>query len=171
MIRLAEIDDLRRLKSFYDDVIDYQRYDSCGAAWTKDVYPSENDLKRHLENDLFYILEEKGKITGAACISLHEDENYRNAPWSLNLKEDEIAVLHLMAIHPSCRGKNLSKEPLSFIINNVSGKVKAIHLDVIKGNSRAAKLYEKAGFRSIGSYKVFYEDTGSIMVDLMEYVY
>ncbi|MBQ6126762.1 MAG: GNAT family N-acetyltransferase [Erysipelotrichaceae bacterium] len=171
MIRLAEKDDLIRLKSFYDDVIDYQRYDSCGAAWTKDVYPSVNDLKRHLENDLFYILEEREKIAGAACISLHEEENYRNAPWSLNLKEEEIAVLHLMAIHPSRRGKGLSKELLSFIIENISGKVKAIHLDVIEGNNRAAELYEKAGFRSVGLYRVFYEDTGNIMVDLMEYIY
>ncbi|MBQ6478335.1 MAG: GNAT family N-acetyltransferase [Erysipelotrichaceae bacterium] len=171
MIRLAEKSDLKRLKTFYDDVIDHQKYDCYGAAWTKDIYPSENDLRKHLKDDLFYILEEKGNIAGAACISMGEDDNYRNAPWSFKLKEDEIAVLHLMAIHPDCRGMGLSEKLLCFIMKDISGRVKVIHLDAIEGNKRAVKLYEKAGFRSIGLYEVFYEDTGKIKVELMEYIY
>ena len=171
MIRLAETKDLERLYLFYDEVIAHQKYDVYGAGWTKDVYPSREDLRMHLENDLFYVLEEKDGIIGAGCISLHEDDMYRNAPWSRDLKEDEIAVLHLLAIHPDHRRKGLSKTLLDQIIRDLSGQVKAIHLDAVKGNEAAIGLYEKAGFRSIGLYEVYYEDTGDIMVNLMEYYY
>ena len=171
MIRLAKTDELDKLYVFYNEIIDHQKYDKYGASWTKDVYPSRDDLKKHLENDLFYVMEEKGRYAGAGCISLHEDENYLNAPWSMKLNEDEIAVLHLLAIHPDFRGQGLSKKLLKHIIEDTSGKVKAIHLDVISGNDMAVKMYEKVGFHSIGLYEVYYEDTGDVMVNLMEYNY
>ncbi|MBO4918578.1 MAG: GNAT family N-acetyltransferase [Erysipelotrichaceae bacterium] len=169
--RIAETDELERLYGFYNEIIDHQKYDAYGASWTKDVYPSKEDLKKHLEDDLFYVMEEEGRYVGAGCISLHEDENYLKAPWSLKLNENEIAVLHLLAIHPDFRGKGLSKKLLNHIIEDTSGKVKAIHLDVINGNDMAVKMYEKVGFRSIGLYEVYYEDTGNVMVNLMEYNY
>jgi ribosomal protein S18 acetylase RimI-like enzyme len=169
--RIAEINELERLYEFYNEIIDHQKYDVYGASWTKDVYPSKEDLRKHLEDDLFYVMEEEGKYAGAGCISMHEDENYLNAPWSLKLKEDQIAVLHLLAIHPDYRGKGLSKMLLKHIIDDTAGIVKAIHLDVIGGNDLAVRMYEKVGFHSIGLYEVYYEDTGNVMVNLMEYNY
>lgn len=169
--RIADINELEALYGFYNEIIDHQKYDAYGAAWTKDVYPSKQDLKNHLEEDLFYVLEEEGRYAGAGCISLHEDENYLKAPWTMKLKTDEIAVLHLLAIHPDFRRKGLSKKLLRHIIDDTSGKAKAIHLDVISGNDMAVRIYEKVGFRSIGLYEVYYEDTGNVMVNLMEYNY
>ena len=54
--RTAEIDELERLYGFYNEIIDHQQYDVYGASWTKDVYPSKEDLRKHLENDLFYVM-------------------------------------------------------------------------------------------------------------------
>ncbi|MBR0462046.1 MAG: GNAT family N-acetyltransferase [Erysipelotrichaceae bacterium] len=169
--RIAKLDELEKLYDFYNEIIDHQKYDEYSPSWTKDVYPSKEDLKKHLEDDLFYVMEEEGRYVGAGSISLHEDVNYLNGSWSLKLKEDEIAVLHLLVIHPDYRGKGLSKQLLKYIIDDTKGKVKAIHLDVIGGNDMAARMYEKVGFKSIGLYEVYYEDTGNVMVNLMEYNY
>ena len=169
--RVAENSELEKLKKLYDDVIDHQKEDDYGAGWTKDVYPSRNDLERHLEDDLVYVIDDDGVFCGAGIISLHEDEMYRNAAWTAKLADDEVAVLHLFTIHPSQRGKGRAKDFLKYIIQETAKTSKAIHIDVVKGNLSAFRTYEKCGFTYIGEFGVWYEDTGDIIVDLMEYNY
>ena len=38
--------------------------------------------------------------------------------------------------------------------------MKAIKLDVLKGNVPAERLYESMGFRYVDTVRLFYEDTG-----------
>ena len=170
-IRTAEINDLDRLYVFYNTVIDHQELDEYGPDWTKDVYPSKDDLESFIKNDHLYIYEEDNNIACACAIRLHEDEIYLKAEWSRKLKEDEIGVLHLFAVHPDYRRKGYSKAFLKYVIEDHKNKIKAIHLDVVKGNLPAFRLYQEAGFTYIGEYEVYYADTGTITVDLMEYNY
>ena len=169
--RTAETEELCKLKKMYDDVIDHQSEDEYGAGWTKDVYPSRDDLERHLKEDLVYVIDDDGEFRGAGIISLHEDEMYKNAPWSRKLADEEVAVLHLFTIHPEYRGKGYAKDFLRYMILETGKTSKAIHIDVVKGNLSAFKTYERCGFHCIGEFGVWYEDTGDIIVDLMEYNY
>ena len=169
--RKASIKDLERLYRFYNIVIDHQQYDLYGAGWTKDVYPSFNDLKVHLENDHVYILEEEGQIIGSGIISLKEDDMYKKAKWSKAFEDEEIAVFHLFAVHPEHRGRGFGSLLLKHIIEKTKDTSKAIHMDVVKGNDNARAMYLNNGFVSIGDFQVYYEDTGDIIVELMEYVY
>ena len=169
--RLAEIGELKSICDMYNDIIDHQEYDRYSADWTKDVYPSRNDIQTHLEKDLVYVAIEEGRYAGGGIVSLHEEDMYRNASWTNRYADDEIAVLHLFAVHPDFRRRGLSKALLKYIIEETGKTSKAIHLDVVKGNEAAFHTYEKAGFKAIGEYEVYYEDTGNIMVNLMEYDY
>ena len=108
------------------------------------------------------------KYAGVGIISLHEEEMYKKASWLNKYDDDEIAVLHLFAIHPSFRNKGVATKFLRSIIEESKKTSKAIHLDVVKGNDAAFHLYEKVGFHGIGEYEVYYEDTGNIIVNLME---
>ena len=170
-IRTANPNDLDDLYEFYAEVIDQQPFDEYGAGWTKDVYPSMEDLKRHIEEDIFYLGLIDEKIVCAIAVCLKEDEAYKAGDWKLKLADDQIAVLHLFGVAPEYRGRGLSLKMLNFIKEDLRSKVKAIHLDVVKGNKRAFKMYEKAGFEHIGEISVYYEDTGDIIVDLFEYDY
>ena len=163
--------DLEQLYRFYNIVIDHQRYDPYGAGWTKDVYPSYKDLKEHLINDHVYVLEEEGQIISSGIISLKEDDMYKRAYWSETFKDEEIAVLHLFAVHPEHRGKGLGSLLLKQIIEKTKDTSKAIHMDVVKGNDNARAMYLNNGFVSVGDFEVFYEDTGDIIVELLEYIY
>lgn len=169
--RLAEKSELSKLKKLYDDVIDHQKDDIYGAGWTKDVYPSSGDLDRHLKEDLVYVIDNDGVFAGAGVISLCEDEMYKKASWSRKLADEEVAVLHLFTIHPDYRGRGFAKDFLRHIIKETKKTSKAIHIDVVKGNLSAFRTYEKCGFRYVGEFEVWYEDTGDIIVDLMEYNY
>ena len=169
--RKASLKDLEQLYRFYNIVIDHQKYDLYGAGWTKDVYPSYMDLKEHLINDHVYVLEEEGQIISSGIISLKEDAMYKKAKWSKAFKDEEIAVLHLFAVHPQYRDRGLGSLLLKQIIEKTKDTSKAIHMDVVKGNDNARAMYLNNGFVSIGDFEVFYEDTGEIIVELLEYIY
>ncbi len=47
--------------------------------------------------------------------------------------------------------------------------MKAIRLDVLKGNLPAEKLYSGLGFRYLHTLNMFYEDTGWTDYELYEY--
>jgi len=168
---LCRIEDLSELYDLYDRVIDHQRFDEYSADWTKDVYPSWKDLKDHLEKDKVYVLKDEEKIIGAGIVSLREDPIYKGGNWSVIFPDEEIAVLHLFAIDPEYRSRGLALKLLENIIHETKKTSKAIHLDAVKGNLAAAKLYEKAGFLYQGDKEVYYEDTGNILVSLFEYVF
>ncbi|MBR4421109.1 MAG: GNAT family N-acetyltransferase [Erysipelotrichaceae bacterium] len=170
-IRIATQKDLDTLYSFFNEIIDHQVYDEYGAKWTKDVYPSRKDLEEKIVNDRFYMMMDEDRIMAAGCLSFHEDENYADKPWTIRCQDSRIAVLHLFCVHPDYRGKHIAGPFLSYLIEEAREKADAIHLDTIDDNLPAIKLYEKNGFRSIGSYDVYYEDTGDVTVNLLEYNY
>ncbi len=169
--RLAKRSEMEKLEKMYDDVIDHQKADEYGAGWTKGVYPSKDDLERHLKEDLVYVMDNEGEFFGSGIISLHEEEMYKRAPWSRKFADENVAVLHLFAIHPDQRRKGYAEIFLRYIIEETGKTSKAIHIDVVKGNLPAFRTYEKCGFQYVGEFKVWYEDTGDIIVDLMEYNY
>ena len=168
---LCKIEELEELYDFYNVIIDHQKYDMYSPDWTKDVYPSKKDLEDHLKNDLVYVLKDEEKIIGAGIISLKEDPIYKNGNWSIDLKDEQIAVLHLFAVLPEYRGRGLALKLLEQIVNETEKTSKAIHLDAVKGNLAASRMYLKAGFDYRGDKEVWYEDTGDIIVELFEYVY
>lgn len=171
MIRIAAQNDLDALHSFFNEIIDHQIYDEYGAGWTRDVYPSRTDLEEKISNDLFYLILEDEKILAAACLSLHEDDIYLDKPWTFRCRDHRIATLHLFAVHPDHRRKNIADMLLRHIIEEAEDQADAIHLDAVADNLPAIRLYEKHGFRSIGLYDVYYPDTGQIVVNLLEYDY
>ena len=48
--------------------------------------------------------------------------------------------------------------------------MKAVRLDVLKGNLPAEKLYEGEGFTYVDTVKLFYEDTGRVDFKMYEYL-
>ncbi|MBQ2078506.1 MAG: GNAT family N-acetyltransferase, partial [Erysipelotrichaceae bacterium] len=137
IFRLAEKNDLEALYLFYNVVIDQQKFDEYTPAWTKDVYPSKEDLLRHLQEDKVYLIEENDEIIASGIISLKEDPIYKGGPWTKMFEDDEIAVLHLFAVHPKCRRRGLALDLLKHIIEETKKTSKAIHMDVVKGNKGA----------------------------------
>lgn len=169
IFKTNDIKYLEPLYDFYNCVIDHQKYDDYSPMWTRDVYPAKDDLKNHLQNDCFYIAEDEGNIIGSLCLVKGQEEMYRNAKWSLDCIDDEVLILHLLAIHPDHRHKGLAKQLLNIVIED-NNDFKAIRLDVVKGNKAASDLYQSIGFKYIGEHEVHYEDTGDITVDFFEKV-
>lgn len=165
--KIATIDDLNKLLDFYNLIIYQQQFDEYHPMWTKDIYPSKDDIKNHILNNKFYYLQENNEIVCALAFMLSEEEMYKKAKWTI--KED-VAVIHLLAVNPKYRKLGNGQKIIYYVLEDNKGLYKTIHLDVMLTNLSAKKLYEKLGFRFVERLEVYYEDTGKCQADLFELI-
>lgn len=170
--RKAQKQDINSLKTFYDEIIDWQKDDPYSPEWKKDIYPNLDDIVSHIEENGMYLMEEENTIIRAAAVVLNEDPIYREGNWKLKTDDDQVAVIHLLAINKKYRRKGYSSLLLQNLIRVIKeeGK-KAIHLDTMINNIPAGKLYINNGFVYRGLLNVYYPDTGNMKVKLFEYDY
>lgn len=169
-IRPAAIDELQAVYQFYAEVCAAQASDEYGPGWHIDLYPSREDLREYMEKQELLLGFSGDRIASALVLTGREDELYADVAWAVPAADDEVSVLHLFAVHPDFRGKGVSTAMIGAMLETAAkqGK-KAIHLDVVKGNLPAEKLYRKMGFRFACELPVWYVDTGDIVVRLYEY--
>ena len=79
-------------------------------------------------------------------------------------------VIHMLGVHGDFAGRGLAKEMVRFALELAKAAgMKAVRLDVLKGNVPAEKLYEGEGFKLVDTAKLFYEDTGRVDFKMYEY--
>lgn len=111
----------------------------------------------HWSKDSFYN-ELNNKLAYYYCISDQEDKVLAYIGYWHILEEAHVTTL---AVHPSCRNKQLAQILLITMIKDCYEKmIKYITLEVRESNIAAISLYEKLGFSSVGQRKNYYQDNG-----------
>ena len=169
--RSATSNDFDAVWQLFADVCEQQTHDEYCPQWTFGVYPSEEDIRGYLENGEMWLSFVDDRPLGVYALVPHEDPEYDIVTWPTDAADDEVAVIHLLAVHPSARGKHAGAELVRHAIGRARelGK-RVIHLDVVPGNLAASRIYLAAGFEFVGTYEIFYEDTGVMPFDMYEYV-
>lgn len=168
-LNTAQPEERETVCRFYEEVCAAQAGDPGGPNWHYGVYPCREDLEEHIEAGALRLMRVGGEPAAAMVVRTGEDPIYREAPWTVT--EEPIHVLHLFAVHPAFRGLGLAKTMLRILLERAANEgVKAVHLDVVKGNVPAERLYQTVGFRFVEECAVWYEDTGDCTVRLYEYV-
>ncbi len=169
-IKKACPDRFQAVRAFYHAVIDGVGSSSDSVGWKKDIYPSPDFLRDSIRNGELFIAEEDGTIVGSMVLNHQYNEEYRKFQWPVQLEDEELTVIHALAIHPRYTGKGFAKQLVQFAIDHArEHRQKAIRLDVLKGNLRAEKLYSGLGFQYLHTLPMFYEDTGWTDFQLYEY--
>lgn len=170
-ITRATTADVEPVWQLYEDVCESQKSDRYGPDWTLGVYPTTSDIQEHLEAGELYVYWEDGVALAAMALVPHEDPEYVSIPWPTRCQPDGVAVIHLLAVHPQTRGRGLGRHMVLEAIRLARDEGKrAIHLDVIPGNLAASRIYLQAGFELVGTFKIFYEDTGLADFEMYECV-
>lgn len=146
---------------FYHHVItdtpDMDRY----GRWKIGLYPKKEDIESYIGKGEMYVLSEDDLIVGAMAVTMSQGDDYHSVDWSLPLADDEVSVVHVLAVNPDDRGKGFGEilidEAVSIARKN--GK-KALRLDALAGNVPAHRLYAKKGFAYRGKQNLYAENTG-----------
>ena len=132
---------IRRMEKFdVKRVVELEALSYGEHHWSKESFYNE------LENNLahyYCAVDTEGCILGyAGCWHIYEE-----------------AHITTLSVHPNFRKKGIAQNLLFRVIDDCyKNKIKYITLEVRESNIPAISLYEKNGFKSIGTRKGYYQD-------------
>ena len=161
MVYPANMEDFKSIIAFYDDVIertaDVQEY----ARWQKGKHPTEEGIKAYIQEGSMYLYKEQDTLVGAMALTMYQGEDYHAIEWSEQVPDDEVAVIHILAVSPDRQGTGIGSKMVRDAIELAKVKgMKAIRLDALATNAPAHKFYERLGFEYRGKQHLYAENTG-----------
>ena len=144
-------EDIEELTALYDDLNDTMQKGINYPGWIKHVYPVRETAAEGIEAKTLYVLRDGSRIAGTIILNNMQPEPYKKLKWNIIAKDDEILVVHTLAVHAEYLGRGIGRRLLEFTDHFAAGNnIKAIRLDTFKNNLPAIKLYEKCGYGLVG---------------------
>lgn len=151
MIRRGTEKDIPAVAAIYEAIHGEEAAGRTTTGWLPGIYPVRATAEDALSREELYVLEEDGRILGAAKINRRQEEVYTRADWLHPAGEDEVLVLHTLVIHPGAKGRGLGKRFVSFYEELArSMGCAVVRMDTNRRNTAARSLYGKLGYREAG---------------------
>ena len=158
---LATQNDFDAIIAFYDDVTERTPGMATYARWSKGKHPTEEGIRAYIDEGSMYVYQEGGEIIAAVALTMYQGEDYHAIQWSRQVADDEVAVIHILAVSPDRQGTGIGSEMIRDAIRLAQSRgMKAIRLDALASNTPAHKLYERLGFEYRGTQHLYAENTG-----------
>ncbi len=157
----ATQEDFNPIIAFYDDVMDRTPEIATYARWSKGKHPTANGIRAYIEEGSMYLYKENEKIVAAMAVTMHQGEEYHAIEWSRQVNDNEVAVIHILAVSPDSQGTGIGSGMIREAIRLAQNKgMQSIRLDALASNTPAHRLYERLGFEYRGKQHLFAENTG-----------
>ena len=166
-MRRCDQNDLPRLTEFYRRVADASQY----SRWAFGLHPTEAMIADYVAQGAAFVEETDGGIAAALAVTPQQPPEYREVSWRCALRDDEVAVVHLLAVDPRLQGRGLATALMREVLAQakVDGK-RAVRLDALATNLPAHRLYEALGFEKRGVFSWYAANTGQADFYLYEYL-
>ena len=167
----CEANDLSKILEFYQLVIreteDMPRY----GRWIYGLHPTEEMIEDYVRQGMMYRLEEGQETVALVAVTPFQTEDYHDIPWQVELRDDEVAVVHLLAVNPFFQKQGYAKKVMTEVIEHARKEgLKAVRLDALECNVPAHRLYESLGFKKQDTRRWYASNTGWIDFYLFEYL-
>ena len=151
MIRKACQADIPSIAAIYERILAAQDRGILSTGWVRGVYPTEKTAQEALEQGELFVLEEEGGILAAAKINREQVEEYASADWRYDVPEDQIMVLHTLAVDPDRSGRGFGTRFVRFYEQYAKDHgCMYLRMDTNVINSAARKLYRVLGYQEVG---------------------
>ena len=104
-IRVVNKNEYEKVRDFYYLLIDEMKDAKFSPGWEKDVYPSQDFLRKSIENGELYIGEENGEIISSMVVNHEYNDGYKKIQWSVQAEDSEILVVHALGVKRSFSGR------------------------------------------------------------------
>lgn len=150
-IRRAMMADVEAVRDLYDTLNDYLATHVNYTGWMKGVYPNAETALTGIQKEDLFVIYEEGHLAGTVILNHDQADAYEEGRWSEELNNEEVLVVHTLAIHPEYTGRGIATKLLEFAANYGKEQgIKAIRLDASIGNAPAQALYTKCGYKEAG---------------------
>jgi len=151
-IETGTMNDIDELEKLYNDLNEYLQLEINYPGWIKGVYPVRETAETGIKEENLFILRVGGRIAGAIILNHKQEEAYNQVVWGLEADDCQIIVIHTLVIHPEYMKHGISQKLMNFAKEySMQNAIKSIRLDVAIQNMPAISLYEKCGYKYIGT--------------------
>lgn len=168
----ATMRDFDRITDFYKDVIARTPHMADKVLWKYGLHPSDDMIREYIDASAMYIVCEDGEMLAALAVTPRQEEDYHEVKWQKELRDDEVAVVHILCVNPDKQGQGLAGRVMNeVLINARMAHKKAVRLDALYCNTPAHKLYEALGFVNCGTQHWYTCNIGWTDFVLYEYLF
>ena len=147
-IRKAQISDLDNIMKMYKSCVSGMI--KSGIDQWDNTYPDTETITQDLENQTYYVAEEKREIIGGINIDQNQDPTYLDVNWQDI--SNQFLVVHRLGVKEKNWGDGIGKDLMIFTEKLVMEKdLKSIRLDTYSGNPKAMEFYIRLGYRELGA--------------------
>lgn len=169
MIRKATKGDIPAVASIYDKLHTEEEAGRATIGWIRGVYPTEDTARTALDRDDLFVLEDGGKIVGAAIINQTQVDAYEGGQWQYEAGAAEVMVLHTLVIDPDTAGRGFGKQFVAFYEDYArKNGCKALRMDTNSRNTRARAMYQALGYREVGIVPCVFNGIEGVELVLLE---
>ncbi len=167
--RKAVLADIPAVARIFEQVIEAQEQGLLTVGWQKGVYPTEETARAALGRKDLFVAEHGGQIVAAAVINQLQVDVYGQAQWRHPAKDEEVMVLHTLAVSPKEGGKGVGSAFVAFYEEYARQHgCRHLRMDTNERNLRARSLYERLGYEEIGIAPCTFNGIGGVKLVLLE---
>lgn len=107
--------DFPRIAKFYQNVIEQTVNMGRYARWIYGQHPTDHMIQRYIQTGAMYYSQEDGVILSAVAVT-PQTEEYHDAAWSISLRDDEVAVVHLLCVAPERQRQGIARQTMGGIL-------------------------------------------------------
>ncbi len=168
-IRKAADADIAAIAGIYEVIHTAEETGQAVIGWVRGVYPTQTTAQAALERGDLFVLEDEGRICGAAIINQSQCDGYETANWQYPAADSEIMVLHTLVINPAAARRGYGKAFVSFYEEYARNHgCRYLRMDTNERNSRARAMYQKLGYREIGVIPTTFNGIAGVNLVLLE---
>ena len=122
VLQRASREDYDSIIAFYDDVIERTPEIEKHARWQHGKHPTADGIKSYVNEGCMYLYKEQDTIVGAMALTMYQGADYHAIGWSRQVQDDEVSVIHILAVSPDKQGTGIGSEMVREAINLAKAK-------------------------------------------------
>lgn len=151
-IEKGTVNDIDELENLYDSLNDYLELGTNYAGWAKGIYPIRETAVSGIQNNNLFVLKMDNKIAGSIILNHEPETAYAQVIWGIEADYKDIIVIHTLVVHPKYMKNGVGKKLMDFAKRySIEQEIKTIRLDVSIHNTPAIALYQKCGYKYVGT--------------------
>ena len=151
MVRKATLADLDAIAQIYTAVLDAEEAGLVTTGWCRDVYPVRSTAEASILRGDMFVLEENGQVLVTGIINQIQSPQYIDCRWNYNVPDEEIMVLHTLAVHSDFLKQGYGSQFMAFYeAYALEHGCHYLRIDTQEKNTQARAVYGKLGYEERG---------------------
>ena len=152
VIEKGTIKDIDVLESLYNELNDYLESGTNYPGWAKGIYPIRETAASGIADNSLFVLRINNEIAGSVILNHEPEAAYYQVEWDVETDYRDILVVRTLVVHPKYMKHGVGRKLMDFAKDyGCEEGMKAIRLDVSIHNTPAIELYERCGYKYIGT--------------------